>query len=155
VTEQYRTALDAALREYEALLAERARIEARMGQLAQTIGSLMRLCNLQPTVQWGLTDAVRSVLKAAGGALAAVEVRDRLAAMGFDVSRYSNDLAAIHTVLKRLNRAGEAEFAARARGGPTAYRWRRPASVISLTKEQAELLAGAGSRRRTTGRKKK
>lgn len=141
MTDEYRTALDAASREYETLLAERARIDARIAQLAQTIGSLMRLCNLQPTVGWGLTDAVRGVLRAAGHPLTAVEVRDQLEAMGFDIARYSNDLASIHTVLKRLNQAGEVDFVPRAHDKP-GYRWRKPVRVIGLTKDEANRLFG-------------
>ena len=139
VTDEYRRALDAATREYEVLLAERTRIDARIGQLAQTIGSLMRLCHLQPTVSWGLTDACRSVLQAAGHPLTAIEVRDQLQAMGFDVARYANDLAAIHTVLKRLTDGGEAEFVARPHDKP-AYRWRKPVRVIGLSRAEADLL---------------
>lgn len=153
MTDEYRKALDAATREYEALLAERARIDARIARLAQTMGSLMRLCNLQPTVQWGLTDAVRAVLQAAGHPLTAVEVRDQLGAMGFDLSRYSNDLASIHTVLKRLNQAGEADFVPRAHDKP-GYRWRKPPRVIGLTKDEATLLFGDAVTRTTKGKKR-
>lgn len=139
--DDYRRALEKATREYEALLAERARIDARLARLAQTIGSLMRLCNLTPTVSLGLTDACRMVLKAASHPLTAVEVRDQLEAMGFDVARYANDLASIHTVLKRLNQAGEADFVPRANDRP-AWRWRKPVKVVGLSKEAAELLLG-------------
>ena len=139
--DDYRRALEKATREYEALLAERARLDERLAQLAQTIGSLMRLCKLTPTVSLGLTDACRMVLKAAGHPLTAVEVRDRLEAMGFDVARYSNDLASIHTVLKRLNQAGEADFVPRANDRP-AWRWRKAVKVVALSKEAAELLLG-------------
>jgi len=121
-TEEYRRALDRAVQEYEALTAERARLDARIGQLAQTIGTLTRLCGMVPTVSWGLTDACRMVLKAAGHPLSALEVRAQLQAMGFELSRYTSDLAAIHTVLKRLNDAGEVHFIARAWDKP-AYAW--------------------------------
>src|SRR5262245_47671166 len=109
MSDDYRRALEKATREYETLLVERTRLDERLARLTQTIGSLMRLCDLTPTVGLGLTDACRMVLKAAGHPLAAVEVRQQLEAMGFDVGRYTNDLASIHTVLKRLNQAGEAD----------------------------------------------
>lgn len=153
MADEYRTALDAATREYETLLTERARIDARIAQLAQTIGSLMRLCNLQPTVSWGLTDAVRAVLQAAGHPLTAIEVRDQLVAMGFDLSRYSNDLASIHTVLKRLNQGGEADFVPRAHDKP-GYRWRKPVQVVALTKDEASRLLGGTAPHMSTRRKK-
>ena len=66
-----RRALDAALREYESLTRQRADLDARIARLAQTVGSLTRLCGLVPTVPWGLTDACRLVLRGAGQPLAA------------------------------------------------------------------------------------
>ena len=138
-TDRYRRALDAAIREYEALGRQRAEIDQRIAQLAQTIGSLSRLCNLTPTVPFGLTDACRMVLKATGHPLTATEVRAQLDAMGFDLTRYSNDLASIHTVLKRLNQAGEAQFVPRAWEKP-GYRWRRPVPVVALSENEAAAL---------------
>jgi hypothetical protein len=137
--DDYRRALDAALREYETLGQQRAAMDDRLAQLAQTIGALMRLCNLTPTVPFGLTDACRIVLKAAGHPLTATEVRAQLHAMGFDLSRYANDLAAIHTVLKRLNEAGETRFVPRAFEKP-AYEWKRPVRVIALSEADAKEL---------------
>jgi hypothetical protein len=141
MADDYQRALEKAQREYEALVAERTRLDERLARLSQTIGSLMRLCNITPSVTLGLTDACRTVLKAAEQALAGTEVRQRLAAMGFDVDRYASDLASIHTVLKRLCRAGELDFVPRAEGGP-AYRWHRPVRVVALTREDAALILG-------------
>lgn len=126
-TDRYREALDEAVREYEALTRQRAELDLRIAQLAQSVGTLTKLCGLVPTVPWGLTDACRMVLKAAGHALTAVEVRAQLETMGFDLSRYSNDLAAIHTILRRLNESGEAEFVPRAWEKP-GYQWNRRAA---------------------------
>jgi hypothetical protein len=123
--EDYRKALDAACREYEALSKQRADLDARLTQLAQSIGNLTKLCGYTPTVPWGLTDAVRVILKNAGHPLTALEVRGQLEAMGIDLSKYTSDLAAIHTVLKRLNESGETEFVPRAWGKPT-YQWKGP-----------------------------
>ena len=107
--EAYRAALDAALREYETAAADRAALDARITQLQQTIGMLTRLCGLTPTVPLGLTDACRLILRGAGGSMTAVQVRDRIDAVGLvDLSKYANALSAIHTTLKRLDEAGEA-----------------------------------------------
>lgn len=108
MSEAYRRALDAALREWEEAAAEHAALEQRMARLQQTIGSLSRLCGLEPTVPFGLTDACRLVLRSAGRPLTAPEIRDRLEATGFDLEKYANALAAIHTTLKRLTEGGEA-----------------------------------------------
>jgi hypothetical protein len=111
--EQYREALNAAIREYEALGAQRREIDERLAQLAQTIGTLNRLCGFVSTVPWGLTDACRVVLKNAGRAMTPTEVRDRLEAIGVDLTKYTNSLAAVHTVLKRLNQSQEVLFVER------------------------------------------
>src|SRR5437899_10089367 len=97
--DDYRRALDAACREWETLARQRVDIEARLAQLTETIGILTKLCGVTPTVSWGLTEACRSILRNAARPMTPVEVRNRLAAVGFDLSRYSNDLASIHTVL--------------------------------------------------------
>jgi hypothetical protein len=120
--DEYRQALAAASKELENLSAQRAQLDRRIGQLLQTVGNLMRLCNLTPTVSFGLTDGCRFVLKGAGSPLTAVEVRAQLAAMGLDLSRYENDLAAIHTTLKRLDENGEVRFVPQPWGKP-AYQW--------------------------------
>ncbi len=116
VDDNYRQALEAASREYESLAAERARIDDRMAQLHETISSLMRLCGYEPAVPWGLTEACRAVLLRAREPLTPVEVRERLRALGFDLARYANELAAIHTTLKRLAEAGEAKRTTNAAG---------------------------------------
>jgi hypothetical protein len=138
----YRKALDAAVREYEALTKQRADLDARIAQLAQTVGSLTKLCGLEPTVPWGLTDACRMVLKAAGHPLTALEVRAQLVAMGLDLSRYTSDLAVIHTVLKRLNLSGEARFVPRAWDKP-GYAWNAP-RVVAMTREQIDRKVARG-----------
>ncbi len=120
--DEYRQALDAASRELETLGVQRADLDRRIGQLMQTVGNLMRLCNLTPTVTMGLTDGIRMVLRAATAPLTAVEVRAQLAAMGIDLSRYENDLAAIHTTLKRLDQSGEVRFIPQPWGKPS-YQW--------------------------------
>jgi hypothetical protein len=133
---EYRSALDAAVREYESLTAQRAEIDTRIAQLAQAIGNLTRLCGLVPSVPWGLTDACRMALKAAGHPLTAMEVRAQLEAMGFDLSRYVNELAAIHTILGRLQDSGSVELVATGWDKP-AYSW-KPGAVKTVVVSQAE-----------------
>jgi len=126
----YRRALDAAIHEYEELGANRQAIDTRLAELAQTISTLSKLLGLTPTVPMGLTDAIRLVMRA-GLPMTPTEVRDRLHAIGFDVSKYANDLAAVHTILKRLNSSGELRFVARA-AGKHQYTWNRPSTAIAL-----------------------
>jgi hypothetical protein len=127
----YRDALEQAIREYEQLAQERARIDERLAQVVQTIGNLSRLCRLAPTVQLGLTDACRMVLKSAGHSLTAREVKAQLEAVGFEVSRYANPLASIHTVLRRLCRSGEVRFVRRVLDKP-AFAWKPPARIVAI-----------------------
>lgn len=134
--QNYREALDAAIKEYEALGATKREVDARLAQLAQTIGTLSRLVGLTPTVPLGLTDACRLVLRG-GTPMTPIEVRDRLLGIGVDLSIYTSDLSAIHTVLKRLNEAGEIRIVPRA-SGKHAYLWQAPPTAIAIGPEIAE-----------------
>ena len=131
--EDYRAALAAAIREYETLGLERRRIDDRLAQLSQTIGTLNKLLGYEASVPLGLTDAIRIVMRG-GTPMTPVEVRDRLRAIGFDVSKYANDLAAVHTILKRLNDSGELRFIAR-EPGKHQYTLHRPVVPIVLSKD--------------------
>ena len=135
---EYRRALEAAIAEYESLGEQRQQIDARLSELAQTISTLSRLCGIVPTVPWGLTEACRTVLRNAGGPMTPVEVRDRLLGIGVDLSRYSSDLAAVHTTLKRLNETGEIRFIG-ASGGTRAFIWERPARAAGLSPAVAQV----------------
>ena len=140
-TDDYRTALAAAIQEYEALGEQRRGIDKRLAQLAQTIGTLSRLIGLTPTVPLSITDAVRLAMRA-GVPLTPTEVRDRLQSIGVDLSIYSNDLAVIHTVLKRLNESGELRLVPRV-SGKHAYLWASPPRAIAIGPEVAEFIRGA------------
>jgi len=139
--QDYRGALDAAIREYESLGEQRRAIDTRLAVLAQTIGTLSRLLGLTPTVPLGLTDGCRLVLRA-GVPMTPLDVRDRLQAIGFDLTRYSSDLAAIHTVLKRLNEAGEIRIVPRP--GKPAYLWSAPPVAIAIGPEIAQYIRQSG-----------
>jgi hypothetical protein len=142
-TDSYRTALDAAVTEYETLGEQRREIDRRLSHLAQTIGTLSRLLGLVPTVPLGLTDACRLVLRG-GLPITPVEVRDRLLEIGVDLSIYSSDLSAIHTVLKRLNEAGEIRLIPRA-SGKNAYLWQAPPTAMAIGPEVAQYIRRSGT----------
>lgn len=130
-TDDYRRALESAVREYEELGERKRALDTRLAEVAQTIGTLSRLCGLTPTVPMGLTDACRLVMRGAGVPMSPSEVRERLRTIGLDLSKYSNDLAAIHTILKRLNESGELRFVARG-PGKHQYIWNRGTGVVAL-----------------------
>ena len=106
---EYVKALEAVVREYEQALADQAALESRVSHLRQSILHLTKLCGYEPTVPFGLTEACRVVLQSAPAPLTAVGIRDRLQQIGFDLDRYANPLAAIHTTLKRMTENGDAE----------------------------------------------
>jgi len=154
--EDYRRALEAAVREYEALGEQRQQIDRRLAELAQTMSTLSRLCGIVPTVSVGLTDACRLVLRGAGLPMTPTEVRERLKSFGFDLARYTNDLAAVHTTLKRLADAGELRFIARPGTGEKAYVWDRPARAALLGPDIASVMREMDEKRKMprTSRKK-
>lgn len=152
-TDDYQRALEAAVREYEELGQQRREIDTRLAQLAQTIGTLNRLCGFTPNVFWGLTDACRVVLRAAGHPMTPMEVRDRLEGIGFDLSKYSSSLAAIHTVLKRLSEAREVHFVA-LESGKFAYEWQAPANAVAVSDDYLAHLETHRPSKSTKRRKK-
>lgn len=139
----YRKTLDAALEELSILMAERETLDEkrevlhqRIVKLRGAVRGLARLCDIDDIDEeqrhlfpdeWadtdvGLTDAIRQVLSSHGEAyLSPVFIRDRLGDVGFDIKTHKNILASIHTVLKRLQRQGEAVPVNRE--GRTVYRW--------------------------------
>ncbi len=158
--QRYRTALDAAIREFEGLGEQRRAIDVRLAQLAQTITTLSNLLGLTPTVPLGMTDAIRLVMRA-GIPMTPVDVRDRLRGIGFDLAKYANELAAVHTILKRLNAAGELRFIPRVPGNHQ-YVINRAATPVVLGRDivkqmyenaaEAEAIgAGAPGARRKKG----
>src|SRR5213075_2826775 len=104
-----------------------------------------KLIGLTPTVPMGLTDAVRLALRS-GVPMTPMDVRERLLAIGVDLSIYSSELAVIHTVLKRLNEAGELRLIPRA-DKKHAYLWAAPPRAIALGPEIAQFIRGLGPRK--------
>src|SRR5580765_1874327 len=133
--DDYVKAFEAATREMETLMKERADLDQRILHLRQTLVSLSRLCGFTPTVSWGMTDGVRFILRRALRPMSAIDVRDELANWGFDMSKYVNDLSAIHTVLKRLNKAGGVRFVPRG-AGSHADEWQRPVTPVTIVAEK-------------------
>jgi hypothetical protein len=71
----------------------------------------------------GFTESVRNILKAnAIRPATALAVRDMMAKAGFNLRAYSNPLASIHTILKRLAERGEVTTSMN--DSQTCYRWK-------------------------------
>ncbi len=124
-TEYYKTAMQTTLADLAESLEEREGLEdrleeviSRISSLRETAYSLSGLCDIDPRKEnphlfqedispdVGFTDAVRGVFEPAL-MLTPVNVRDRLKERGFRLESYKNPLASIHTILKRLKKAGE------------------------------------------------
>lgn len=125
MTIDYKAWYAAAKEELEKLQQERAALEQKRADYDKQIAALTWTVNgLAPLVgeeplppppgavpipPAGITDSIREVLNQAEKPLSASEIRDQLRDLGFDTASYSNVLATIHTILRRLREAGEIE----------------------------------------------
>ncbi len=123
---------------------ERETLEKRILQLQQTIASLSELVgesNFEKALarkpmlaidNLTLAKAIRAVLASANKYWTPIEVRDMLQLQGYQLQTYTNALASIHAVLKRLHDSGEAIRIAGA-DGKAMYRWK--ASLPTVPEE--------------------
>jgi predicted nuclease with TOPRIM domain len=140
----YGDAFNNAIKELTELMAEREVLDekveamdrriARLRRAAISVGALCDIYAGQVTTKYpelfpdsidpdtGLTDAVREVLKGELMFLTPVEIRNHLKTKGYDISKYKNVLASIHTILKRLK--DQDEVMVSNRDGRTIYRWK-------------------------------
>ncbi len=85
-------------------------LEARREQIRTARQALLPLASDEPVEFDGkLTDAVRAVLRNHDGSLVPIQVRDKVKELGYDMTPHSNQMAAIHGVLKRLKEAKEVD----------------------------------------------
>ena len=151
--DNYKIALQAARDELADLEREKAKIEKRISELQQGIVGLSALADdeVGPQsmmdvltgvgVETGLTDAVRMITSSFGFPMTPKQVRDALLHLGYDLSGYSNILASLHTIMKRLAANGELnkvlddqgkEIGAYAWNPTVAVRKQRPLSSADL-----------------------
>jgi hypothetical protein len=79
----------------------------------------------------GFTEAIRKVLRSTKEYLTPAEVKERLPIAGFFLTEYSNPLASIHTILKRLHKANEVTLGAK--DGKASYQWRPKGLLAAVT----------------------
>jgi len=97
--------------------------DARMAQIRAAMGNLAALNGELPTYNGQLADAIRAILAVSyGEGSTAKEVRQSLLAIGYDLKKHSNPMAAIHGVLKRLSESHDVEVEKDAQGN-TRYLW--------------------------------
>jgi hypothetical protein len=99
----YKLALDKAIADLDALTMKEREIALRKAQLRETIKALSALCGRLPDINaFSLSDAIRLVISSASEGLSPIEIRGKLTGMGYDLSKYKNPLASIHTALNRM-----------------------------------------------------
>jgi hypothetical protein len=101
------------------LLRTAALCDQQINALIQTMNAIAPLVGAEPLPApagaeteagpGGLTDTIRAILTEAGEPLTATEIRVKLEAKGIDMKSYSNPLANIHTILRRLTEAKAVE----------------------------------------------
>lgn len=105
--------LETALQQEEVAEKELALCQTRVAKLSQKIIQLAIASDDKTLIdavrETGLTDALRSVLKAADKHLTAPEIRTRLEQIGYDVSVYQNFLATLYLTLQRLQKQKEVQ----------------------------------------------
>jgi uncharacterized coiled-coil DUF342 family protein len=133
----YKDSLEDAREELRELRFLRREIDQRIAQLEHTAQALATLCKETEEIPKGMTEAVRQILQATSNALSPTEVRDTLAKIGFDVEKYENPLAVVHTTLRRLAEQGEVTIVLRNESGGKSYRWTQndPAALEALRRQ--------------------
>lgn len=106
-----RDILEATQEELVKLLQEREMMEWRINKLQNDIVHLAALCHVEvedPIRQLGLTDAVRWIFsRDQKKSLSVKQVAEELNKSWSDAGTYKNLLANVHTVVRRLKKAGE------------------------------------------------
>src|SRR5437879_13021449 len=111
---EFMSALQKARLELTQIDAQQRRLAQRKAQLLQTITALAPLVTEKPSSEaLSLADPIRTVISRAAmnsprTVFTAKMVRSMLQEMGFDFSGYNNNhMAAIHTAMRRMWKAGE------------------------------------------------
>lgn len=130
MSNKYEHELKLANVQLEFLLEGREEIEIEIAKKKQQIAALMTLAEQNEEIDQvvgmtlgGLTEACVAAFRAAfPEPLTPVQVKERLAQLGFPVKHYRNAMAAIHTVVGRLCTGGRIVPVTTLEGEETAYR---------------------------------
>lgn len=113
--EGYNGELKRELRVLEELVGQRENLATKIAKQQVRVAALAVLCqqteelnNMAEMDVGGLTNACRTAFRAAGSrGLMPTEVRQSLEQLRFPIQSHKNILASIHTVIRRLEQAGE------------------------------------------------
>jgi DNA-binding transcriptional regulator GbsR (MarR family) len=132
----YRRALFDANQDLARCLEQRQKIDHKVARLQAVVSQLQDLCAeldqkhfarrvervVKADLTMGITELARVILKETSLPMTASDLKERMQARKLDLSRYSNPMAVIHTVLKRLVQSGEAKVVPQ-KQGKKAYQW--------------------------------
>jgi division protein CdvB (Snf7/Vps24/ESCRT-III family) len=135
-TANYHRALFEAEQDLARCLVQRQKIDHKVARLQAVITQLQELCAeldkkhferrvervVKAHLNMGITELARVLLKEMSLPMTASDLKEKMEARKLDLSRYSNPLAVIHTVLKRLVQSGEVKVVPRGQG-KKAYQW--------------------------------
>jgi len=154
----YRKALYQAKQELAHELVERQKSDQRVARLQALITQLQDLCAEQDQksfwngidrvvkadLRGGITETIRVLLKETALPMTATDLKTGIVARKYDLSRFQNPLAVIHTVLSRLVKSGEVK-AIPQKYGKKAYQW--VSTSEKLLSELQETIQPATQRR--------
>jgi hypothetical protein len=152
-TKNYHRTLFEAKQDLARCLVQRQKIDHKVARLQAVISDLENLCAeldqkgfekrvdrvIKADLTVGITESARVILKEKFFPMTASELKESIEARKHNLSTYSNPLAVIHTVLKRLVQSGEVMVPQTK--GKKAYQWVSPTdkllSELRLTNQPA------------------
>jgi hypothetical protein len=135
-TRNYRKALYQAKQELARELVERQKSDQKVARLQSLITQLQDACAeqdqkrfwngiervIKADLKGGITETIRVLLKEMSLPMTATDLKAGIEARKYDLSRFQNPLAVIHTVLNRLVKRGEVKVIPQ-KYGKKAYQW--------------------------------
>jgi hypothetical protein len=132
----YHRMLYEAKQEMAHLLVKRQALDKEIARVHTVISELQNLCAeqdqrnfwsgaervIKADLKVGITESVRVILQEKVLPMTAVELLEQVKSRKYNVTRYKNPLAIIHTLLKRLVKSGDVSVAAPI-NGLKAYQW--------------------------------
>ena len=117
-------------------LVKRQTLDRRIARRQVVVSDLQNLCAeldqknfekridrvIKADLQVGITESARVILRETFFPMTATDLKKSIEARKLNLARYSNPLAVIHTILKRLVQSGEVRVVAQAKG-KKAYQW--------------------------------
>ncbi len=139
-TARYHRSLVEAKQDLSRHLVRRQKLDQKIARLQAVVSDLQNLCAeedqrsfenrvdrvIKADLALGITESARVILKENFFPLTASDIKGKIEARKLNLARYSNPLAVIHTILKRLVQSGEVRIVPQS-NGKNAYQWISPA----------------------------